>query len=1098
MSNRGFIRGTRRAVRARADGETLEVPEADLWVLCEEAHQVLGQYRQAAMWGGARAVATVEKLMVLSQPSRVTTKEEMLEERAGILLEFEVLGPALGDVPEELEGQTEDLVEAWAAAAKEFQETLPEGSPVASLGGRRGGGARSPGGISQERLEEIVAKAVAQAVAGFQQTMQAGDPQGQQRQGQQQQQQGRQQNGQQQQQGQQQQGRQQNGQQQRGRQQRGLQKGSRRDVAKESLGSKEAWTWSECQRVILEIKVAAARQDGDLMRVDHKFGKHPARLVEAEAMEEVVGRFPECAERQCGLEDLPEEEGVRVRHLYGYVELAVKQLKRMQRALEGVAGAEQRSFSDDWLIEAARGKRERQGKGKKREASQRRGQGSDEDEEEQEAARKRFKDLRTATEEELSRALEGTLDVKDILKPPEGIAVVNEKAKHCRSWEEWDEAFTMLMCAAPAEARDLLAGFRKWMRVLAGEFAWEPLRKFYDHLVSRMAKDPSVTFELASYSALWELYRLEKGVKAKPAGATSGGGTGTGGRSGGARKPWTGVADAGKGKDAGNRGAGAKQAGGGAGKQGKGALRAPGCGEEEVSDVGSREPVPTEEISGGAQESGERWEEPGQVQEAHLGSEGGGGEYPSAGGSSSRRWPELREDIVRRATLMGPRGSGTEEGERLQFQQEVRRVGAQVPLMSERAHLMAAVFQDWPDMEFLVRGAACGVGFPFEGQMPEEPYVVPNYVGEGHGEAMSAEITKELGAGRIFMADHVRPWGVSALGMVERIRKGKLKYRPVWDYSRPAEIAASGGTYWAAQCFQWGGTRYMDTRSPFGNRALPGIFMRYTRAIVGWMQAQGVPCVGYLDDFLMVARSAEEARECMDLLVEFVTMLGFKVNRAKCEGPAQVMEFLGVRLSTEGERCTASIDEERVQQVSSKLQEVRAAAMVGPVSRKELESLLGLLAFCSQVVWGLSLYTRQGFALVAATVGRARIAIGTGVQQDLKAVETIIRLYNGRNVVLHREDVEDAFATDASHTRGMGGHCGQEYFLIVWDDLKEMQQLDFYPFTTEEKSHINYLERFAVWWALALWAHRLEGWTLVVRIDNQCALRHVEKFWGPV
>ncbi|KAK3236851.1 hypothetical protein CYMTET_53033, partial [Cymbomonas tetramitiformis] len=41
-------------------------------------------------------------------------------------------------------------------------------------------------------------------------------------------------------------------------------------------------------------------------------------------------------------------------------------------------------------------------------------------------------------------------------------------------------------------------------------------------------------------------------------------------------------------------------------------------------------------------------------------------------------------------------------------------------------------------------------------------------------------------------------------------------------------------------------------------------------------EAQGVPCVGYLDDFFMVARTAAEAQEMMDLMIEFVTMLGFK------------------------------------------------------------------------------------------------------------------------------------------------------------------------------------------------------------------------------
>eukprot|EP00854_Cymbomonas_tetramitiformis_P034465 gene34465-biopygen30827 len=376
--------------------------------------------------------------------------------------------------------------------------------------------------------------------------------------------------------------------------------------------------------------------------------------------------------------------------------------------------------------------------------------------------------------------------------------------------------------------------------------------------------------------------------------------------------------------------------------------------------------------------------------------------------------------------------------------------------MSERAHLMAEALKDWPDVAFLVRGAACGVGFPFAGKEPDEPYIVENYVGDTHEEAMTAKLAKEMAAGRIFDARDWLPRGVSALGMVERLRKGKLKYRPVWDYSRPSFIGVNdwiylqkdeftsvkdayallrpgmymvkvdleeayrswpvASQYWAAKCFQWHGVRYMDTRSPFGNRALPGIFMRYTRAI------------------------------------------GMCGCRRK-----------GYRAS-DGARSTASIDEERVQQVTDKLREMRAEAATGPVRRRKLESLLGLLAFCAQVVWRLSLYTREGLALVAATSGMSRVAVSTGVMQDLKVVERVIRLYNGRMVVLHKEDMhEDAFATDASLRKGMGGHCQPNYFLVSWEDLAEMPQRDFYPFTSKARSHINYLELFAV-----------------------------DKFWGPV
>ncbi|KAK3241736.1 hypothetical protein CYMTET_48530 [Cymbomonas tetramitiformis] len=1046
-------------------------------------------------------IAAVEKLLVLAHPSRPTTKSEVLEDRRDMLIEFQRLEEAIvEDMPRDLEGPTDDLVEVGLL---ETDRRVVRGEwPLGEPGGSPGSSGPSPRGVlrTEDEVQRMVDAAVAAALAGRGPIGQGGskerDP-----------------------------------------------PVSLRDVARASAGKRRGWSWAECERVITEIRVAAARQAAELARVRHSFGRHPARRVEPWEFELVDSKFPACKEEQCGLEELPERA--------------------------------KPSGSD--------------------------GEDSEDEEKKRAAAKARFGSLRTATDEELRRALDGSLAVKDITRPPGEIAVparpflpaggalkgmdirvsrpggdyeegaaewrldakrglvLEAKAKHCRSFDKWDETFTVLACKAPEEARDLLLQFRKWMRLMSIDYSWDHLRKFYDHLCVRMEKEASTTFELVSYTAHWEMYKRDKGIKMKGAG---GGGSGSGGSSwGGGGSKYSrktqgqpadaepkegaqqsrGGADGGKGRDAIKSGAcfSLNSAAGCNRQDCKFAHKCTKCGDKGHAHYDGHECAapaegeivvePEEEREdGAAMASGDQEPEPAgeacemQVEDAgpwwarlrrllvapvwdaagaplpaapaaapapavSPAGTGCGEHYPAVAESRSARWPALRAAIVEGAKARGLSGTGTTEEERARFQQEVRDVGAQVPLMSERAHLLAEALKDWPDVAFLVRGAACGVGFPFAGEEPDEPYIVENYVGDEHAEAMTAELVKEMAAGRIFDARDWLPRGVSALGMVERLRKGKLKSLPV------------ASQYWAAQCFQWRGKRYMDTRSPFGNRALPGIFMRYTRAIVAWMQAQGVPCVGYLDDFFMVARTAAEAQEMMDLLIEFVTMLGFKVNRAKCEGPARRLEFLGVLLCTDGETCTASIDEERVQQVTSKLREMRAEAAKGPVRRRKLESLLGLLAFCAQVVWGLSLYTRQGFALVAATAGRSRVTVGTGVMQDLKVVERVIRLYNGRKVVLHKEDVhEDAFATDASLRKGMGGHCQPDYFLISWEDLAEMPQRDFYPFTSKAKSHINYLELFAVWWALALWAHRLSGWTLVVRIDNQCALTQVDKFWGPV
>ncbi|KAK3237869.1 hypothetical protein CYMTET_52088 [Cymbomonas tetramitiformis] len=424
---------------------------------------------------------------------------------------------------------------------------------------------------------------------------------------------------------------------------------------------------------------------------------------------------------------------------------------------------------------------------------------------------------------------------------------------------------------------------------------------------------------------------------------------------------------------------------------------------------------------------------------------------------TSTRWPALREEILQRATIENMERCGTGENERRCYEEECERVGCNIPNLTSRAHLVAAAFQDWHDVDFLVRCAACGAGWPSEEIEVDEPYRVPNYVGPEHMDVMRDEIRRESEEGRIFLARWRLPLGIIALGMVEKVRKGKVKYKPVNDYSRPKDVGVNArieldkdefttvkeaygmlrpcywmvkvdmetayrskgiaSMYWPHQCFEFDGERWMDARAPFGNRALPGIFMRWTRAIVAWMRARGIPTVGYLDDFFSILETKEQAEEAMLLLVEFVTSLGFKVNSAKCEGPAQVPEFLGVLLSTEGDVCTASTDEERIAVVVRQAGEPRAREARGMVSRRALESLLGLLAFCSHVVWGLSLYTRRGFNFLAATTGRKMVRLPHQVLEDLAVLEQVVRQYNGKRVVLERRLVDERhFATDASGT----------------------------------------------------------------------------------
>ncbi|KAK3288075.1 hypothetical protein CYMTET_4429, partial [Cymbomonas tetramitiformis] len=124
-------------------------------------------------------------------------------------------------------------------------------------------------------------------------------------------------------------------------------------------------TEEEMQRVVDAAVAAALAGRGpaaELARVKHSFGRHPARRVEPWEIELLDGKFSACKQEQCGLEELPESK--------------------------------KPSGSD--------------------------GEDSESEEKKRAAAKARFGSLRTATDEELRRALDGSLAVKDITRPPEG------------------------------------------------------------------------------------------------------------------------------------------------------------------------------------------------------------------------------------------------------------------------------------------------------------------------------------------------------------------------------------------------------------------------------------------------------------------------------------------------------------------------------------------------------------------------------------------------------------------------------------------------------------------------------------------------------
>ncbi|KAK3237118.1 hypothetical protein CYMTET_52784 [Cymbomonas tetramitiformis] len=434
--------------------------------------------------------------------------------------------------------------------------------------------------------------------------------------------------------------------------------------------------------------------------------------------------------------------------------------------------------------------------------------------------------------------------------------------------------------------------------------------------------------------------------------------------------------------------------------------------------------------------------------------------------------PEVDRGCREDTSAASLESAGTSVHQWHEFIAELRDVGVLVLNMTANACRMAVAFKTDPDKIFQVRGAACGVRIFIQrgagGHLLHSGELRP----AEHRATMDKEIRKDRDAGNIVMVKMV--WniqGISVVGVVAKEWKGVLKFMPVWDYSRPEDVGANSRIDLEKEKFSSIKDAYALLRPGLwmaklnltsAYRSVPVAAMYWIAHVFEWDE-EGASVVGYLDDFLSVGRK-RVVLEFLKLLREFVVFLGFEVNDDKCEGPFHYIEFLGILLSTEGNQCTASISEDRIAVVQEKIANIRRlGALPGcQVPRIPLEGLLGLLAFCGQVVYGLSLHTRYAHTLLAQARGRY-LYLTDKVEQDLKMIVTVIRLLYGRKIRLDRVE--------------------EHYF----------------PFRPDcpESWDIGYLELFTVFWAMVLWGKYITGKTVVIRIDNNCVIVQVEKWWGP-
>ena len=282
--------------------------------------------------------------------------------------------------------------------------------------------------------------------------------------------------------------------------------------------------------------------------------------------------------------------------------------------------------------------------------------------------------------------------------------------------------------------------------------------------------------------------------------------------------------------------------------------------------------------------------------------------------------------------------------------------------------------------------------------------------------------------------------------------------------------------------FSFQGQAFQYSRLPFGFKLAPRTFTKCLEAALEPLRRRGYRVYAYLDDLILLARSAEEAMKQTQEMTKHLVELGFAINWKKsAPWPAQKVSYLGLVLDTRTMRATLS--EDRQKSLAALLDKCRTQQKVQALT---VQRLLGMMAAAHQVVEMGMLNMRllqRWYANLKLDSRKDRFRMLRMPQylqphlafwQDTRVITRGARM----GVTTARVSVY----TDASDD-GWGGTCGLQSIGDV--------------FTPQEyRLHINAQEMLAVIKVLHHFLPIIKGKNVLVRSDNRTTVAYINKQGG--
>ena len=179
--------------------------------------------------------------------------------------------------------------------------------------------------------------------------------------------------------------------------------------------------------------------------------------------------------------------------------------------------------------------------------------------------------------------------------------------------------------------------------------------------------------------------------------------------------------------------------------------------------------------------------------------------------------------------------------------------------------------------------------------------------------------------------------------------------------------------------------------------------------------------VNYLDDFLVVADSAQDSLAARNIVTSIITLLGFKVSWKKVTPPSQTTVFLGSTIDSIA--MELSLPMAKVEKLKMSIQTL---VQKGSATKRELDYIGGLVSHCSYVVRGGRTFSRRIFDLSASYSRNSKcIPLDDSILVDLDWWFHFCECFNGKACIL-RDLHPIPMYTDSS-LLGFGAWMGRDW-----------------------------------------------------------------------